>query len=483
MRNISLKNSWQRLLLVVLLLFELSIATAQTVECDPYVSPVLFGLSRTYVYCKNVSVGFGVSNSKSGQVYNFSVYKRGVERLYAGPLDGNGGQLSISASMRSSQEVGEYRITSSNDCGNTGFSSFYVFYSEIENLSISAWGNNSVSFNWAPCGPGNLVPPLDVVTYEYAVTTQSDPNSPLITYLTTTDTTATVAALTAGLTYYIHIRVLDATLNGVAVETNFNCPGGDYPWETIRFISCAGVAPTSFISPANAVLCTGGSAILAASTANSYQWYKDDNSIIAGAVSSTYTASVIGGFRVYVTTLAGCAGMVSTATVTQTSLLTGVFSGGGCFQIDDSVKLAISKTIVGQSYKILRDGIEVASLEGIGRASESQDTIWYNFKFTDPAQSGTYTVRMSNPYCNAVDFGNVTVSTNGSWIGSVNSNWEDPLNWSCGHVPDANTAVVIKNTAANFPQINSDAFCKSIDIATGATITIKTGKNLFVSGP
>ena len=450
----------------------------QTLDCDPFVAPVLFGLSQTYIFCKNNSVGFGVSNSKTGQKYRFSVYRNGGENLRAGPLSGNGGQLSISETMRCAQNAGEYRVTATNDCGSSAAASFYAFYGSVDNLSITGWGGNAVTFNWMPSGP------KPAVTYYYAVTTQSDPTSPLITYLTTTDTTASVSGLVTGTTYYIHVRVKGAVWNAITVNEYFNCPGGDFPTQTLKFISCAGTPAVGSISPAYAVACNGGTTTLTASGGNTYQWYKEDNSIITGATTSSYTASTAGEYRVYITTGAGCAGMVSSATVTQTSVTTGVFSGGGCFHVGDSVRLGISKTVVGQTYKVLKDGVEVASLQGIGKAAESIDTIWYNFKFTATSQAGTYTVRVNNPYCTAVDFGSVSVSTYGSWIGTLNVNWGDPLNWSCGGVPDANTDVIIKSSATHFPEINaSDAYCKSLDVETGASIKVKAGLHLFITGP
>ena len=142
----------------------------QAQPCDPLTPPILFGQSQTFIFCKNNSVGFGVLNSASGQDYDFSVSKNGaLISTKAGPLDGNGGQLSVSAFMQSAQDAGEYGVTTYNDCGDTGFVSFQAFYGSIDNLSISSWGSNAVTFKWAACGP------VPAVTYQYAVTTESDP--------------------------------------------------------------------------------------------------------------------------------------------------------------------------------------------------------------------------------------------------------------------------------------------------------------------
>ena len=213
----------------------------------------------------------------------------------------------------------------------------------------------------------------------------------MITYQTTTDTTASQPDLTPGATYYIYVRVQSAFWNGQDVPQSFDCPGGDLPWQTIRFVSCSGAAAVGSITPANAIACVGGMATLTATGGNTYQWYDDNNTLITGANSSSHIDSLPGQYKIYITTSSGCQGMVSSATLTQTSVLDGVFSGGGCFNQGDSVKLGISSTIIGQTYKVLKDGADIATLQGIGKSFESKDTIFYRFKFTSE-QAGHYTV-------------------------------------------------------------------------------------------
>ena len=386
--------------------------------------------------------------------------------------------MSVSAFMRSAQDAGEYRVTTSNDCGESASVDFQAFYGSIDNLSITSWGSDAVTFKWAASGP------TPAVTYEYAVTNEPDPNSSLITYLTTTDTTASEAGLSNdGSTYYIHVRVNSVFWNGQNVEQSFDCSGGDLPWQTIRFVSCSGAAGVGSITPANAIACVGGTATLTATGGNTYQWYDENNAPITGANSSSHIDSLPGQYKVFITTSAGCQGIVSSATLTQTSLLTGVFSGGGCYNLSDSVRLGISNTIIGQTYKILKDGVEVATLQGVGKAFESKDTIFYRFKFTSAAQAGHYTVRVSNPYCTAIDFGDQTVSVSGTWTGDLNPDWQNPANWNCSSVPDANTDVIIPvNGVTNMPLINGIFSCRSVVVQPGATLTVASGSKLNITG-
>ena len=68
------------------------------------------------------------------------------------------------------------------------------------------------------------------------------------------------------------------------------------------------------------------------------------------------------------------------------------------------------------------------------------------------------------------------------WGGSVSTAWEDPANWACGMLPDANTDVIIKQGAANYPVINSNAVCHSLSATTATSIRIKTGYKLLITG-
>jgi len=63
------------------------------------------------------------------------------------------------------------------------------------------------------------------------------------------------------------------------------------------------------------------------------------------------------------------------------------------------------------------------------------------------------------------------------WNGSVNANWEDPSNWSCNVVPDANTDVIITNGTV---VINSDVTIRSLTLDPGVNFTVGPGYKLTV---
>jgi Peptidase family M23 len=65
------------------------------------------------------------------------------------------------------------------------------------------------------------------------------------------------------------------------------------------------------------------------------------------------------------------------------------------------------------------------------------------------------------------------------WKGGNSKAWENPANWSCGNVPDANTDVVVQS-ATNTPEVSSNVVCRSLTLNNGAVVTVKTGFKLDV---
>ena len=59
------------------------------------------------------------------------------------------------------------------------------------------------------------------------------------------------------------------------------------------------------------------------------------------------------------------------------------------------------------------------------------------------------------------------------WLGTMDSAWENPSNWNCNQLPDANTDVVI-NCAKNIV-LSSNVICRSLSAKQGSTVIIKAG--------
>ena len=88
---------------------------------------------------------------------------------------------------------------------------------------------------------------------------------------------------------------------------------------------------------------------------------------------------------------------------------------------------------------------------------------WYGYKYHCIVDGN-----ISNPF--ALKFSN-------TWIGAVSSAWENPLNWSCGNLPDNNTDVLI-NTGNVL--ISSNNTIRTLAVNTGASVTIAIGFNLTI---
>ena len=65
-----------------------------------------------------------------------------------------------------------------------------------------------------------------------------------------------------------------------------------------------------------------------------------------------------------------------------------------------------------------------------------------------------------------------------SWTGAVNNSWENPGNWSCGLLPDANTEVEI---SAGTVVLQSNTSVASLLILSGATLQVAPGKILTIT--
>jgi hypothetical protein len=76
----------------------------------------------------------------------------------------------------------------------------------------------------------------------------------------------------------------------------------------------------------------------------------------------------------------------------------------------------------------------------------------------------------------------LTLKFTSYWTGKTNNKWEEPSNWSCGNVPDANTDVVINGGTPNTPVVSSMAFCRSTKLFSAAAVRVNTGFNLTITG-
>jgi hypothetical protein len=75
-----------------------------------------------------------------------------------------------------------------------------------------------------------------------------------------------------------------------------------------------------------------------------------------------------------------------------------------------------------------------------------------------------------------------TVKITAQWTGFANKDWENPANWGCGSVPDANTDVFIYNGKPNYPEINCNRICRSVYATPGTSLKVTDGKIFYIKG-
>jgi YD repeat-containing protein len=99
-------------------------------------------------------------------------------------------------------------------------------------------------------------------------------------------------------------------------------------------------------------------------------------------------------------------------------------------------------------------------------------TSWYGYKYRCLI-NGTNGQSLSNVF---------TLKFSTTWIGGISIAWENPLNWGCTKVPDANTDVIIYGNTDYLPTISLPASCRSLTLAQGTVCTVISDKLLSITG-
>ncbi len=70
-----------------------------------------------------------------------------------------------------------------------------------------------------------------------------------------------------------------------------------------------------------------------------------------------------------------------------------------------------------------------------------------------------------------------------TWTGAADDTWENPANWSCNSLPDANTDVYINTGMALYPHVNSvTATCRSLNLQPGTSFEVRPGFKIDITG-
>ena len=78
------------------------------------------------------------------------------------------------------------------------------------------------------------------------------------------------------------------------------------------------------------------------------------------------------------------------------------------------------------------------------------------------------------------NFNDTTGCINNYWNGLISTEWENPSNWDCGSIPNANTTVYINTNKPNYPIIRSMAICKTPYMQSGTSVIVSTAHKLTI---
>jgi hypothetical protein len=68
------------------------------------------------------------------------------------------------------------------------------------------------------------------------------------------------------------------------------------------------------------------------------------------------------------------------------------------------------------------------------------------------------------------------------WLGTVSSNWFNPLNWECNQLPNINSEVVIPSIVPYFPTVSAAAEIRKLTLMIGANFVVLPGVAFKVNG-
>ena len=165
-----------------------------------------------------------------------------------------------------------------------------------------------------------------------------------------------------------------------------------------------------------------------------------------------------------------------TAVVVTVTPTPGIISGAAVVCTGtNSTQLTLSGNIGTIQWQYSTDGTTYSNITFATRQA---------YTFTNLTTTTHYRAVVTGGSCGTVTTAPATILVKqpGSWIGAVNTDWNDAGNW-CGSMPNSSTNVTISSEPSNQPFIgNADVSVRSLTIAPGAQLTIDANRNLNVFG-
>ncbi len=298
----------------------------------------------------------------------------------------------------------------------------------------------------------------------------------------------------------------------IATITATGCSATSIALDTLRVLSKPVFAGgTSNLTPSSiATICPGGNASFTASAtgaaAMAYQWqfkpvtssgFTDltDDAVFSGTQSNSlqitgFTATAgtnlynVRLIASYPSTL-GCASVTNLGTInvrTLPSVTSQPVDTTVCANSTAGFRVTATGSATLNYLWQTDNGTGGVTWSNIGVASPSPTAATLNLGAVTTAMNGfRYRVIVSHNLCAppATSAERVlTVRRSGTWLGTIDTKWEEPMNW-CGGVPDNTIDVLVPNFyPPNMPDISNGtgtAFFRSIEIENAARLTISGG--------
>jgi hypothetical protein len=201
--------------------------------------------------------------------------------------------------------------------------------------------------------------------------------------------------------------------------------------------------------------------------------------------TATYTASVASASPVTLTltTSGGSCGTTSANKQVTVNPLPTVNAGGAVTAICQSgTTAALGGSFGGGATSaVWSDGGAGGSFTNNGGGTPGSTTYTASATSASPV---TLTLTTSGGSCGTTSANKqVTVNLDGSWTGSISTDWNNSGNWACNQLPTATTNVTIPSGTVYSPTtLTGPGVCHSLTVNAGATLSTASSFTLTVSG-
>jgi len=198
---------------------------------------------------------------------------------------------------------------------------------------------------------------------------------------------------------------------------------------------------------------------------NIYKWYNGNQLVVIQYGDSTFTPTLQGNYSVAVTNSTAIALTLSGTPVQVTAVAAPLCISGTTLVSEITGTNYQWQVNAGTGFANINDndnyvGTKTDSLQLINIPSSQ-----YGFQYRCIVNGSVSSTAFSIQFIN-------------TWTGTVDSTWENPANWNCGVLPDANTDVIINSGTI---VLNSNTTVRSLTINTGASLTVNAPYSVTVT--